>query len=273
MQKADLFELQDEIADRIVVTVADVYGVLARAIAATTGARAPETLTPYEAVWRFFLAQQRGSAEDHLLARIALEQAVNLQSGYAEAWAALAIVIIDEDRHAFNFRPDSFYRGLRAAERAFDIDPVSLMANYALAETQYFSGDLGAFRAAAERALALNSRCSYTLAHLGLLFCFSGDWERGLRLTKRAINLCPHHPGWYLLGNFFDEYRRRHYAEALAVHQKINMPDFWVAHCFAAMTQAQLGNGAAAQAEVVQSHLILAATEIKGLGAVHCDCA
>jgi TolB-like protein len=250
LQKADLFELQDEIADRIVATVADVYGVLARAIAATTGARAPETLTPYEAVWRFFLAQQRGSAEDHLLARIALEQAVELQPGYAEVWAALAIVIIDEDRHAFNSRPDSFNRGLRAAERAYDIDPASLMANYALAETQYFCGDLGAFRAAAERALALNSRCSYTMAHLGLLFCFSGDWERGLPLTKRAINLCPHHPGWYLLGNFFDEYRRQHYAEALAVHQKINMPDFWVAHCFAAMTQAQLGNRAAAQAEV-----------------------
>jgi len=66
----------------------------------------------------------------------------------------------------------------------------------------YTRGDLGAFRAAAERALALNSRCSYTMAHLGLLFCFSGDWERGLRLTKRAINLCPHHPGWYLLGNY-----------------------------------------------------------------------
>jgi hypothetical protein len=28
------------------------------------------------------------------------------------------------------------------------------------------------------------------------------------------------------------------------------MPDFWVAHCFAAMTQAQLGNREAAQAEV-----------------------
>ena len=76
LQDLDIFELQDEIADRIVATVADVYGVLARAIAATTGTRAPETLTPYEAVWRFFLAQQRGSAEDHLLARIALENAV-----------------------------------------------------------------------------------------------------------------------------------------------------------------------------------------------------
>jgi hypothetical protein len=135
-----IFELQDELADRIVVTVADVYGVLARAIAATTGTRAPETLTPYEAVWRFFLAQQRGSAEDHFLARIALENAVELQPGYAEAWAALAIVIIDEDRHAFNSRPDSLYRALRAAECAVEIDPASQMANYALAETQYLRG-------------------------------------------------------------------------------------------------------------------------------------
>jgi hypothetical protein len=122
------------------------------------------------------------------------------------------------------------------------------MANYALAETQYFCGDLAAFRAAAERTLTINSRCSYTMAHLGLLFCFSGDWERGLRLAQRVIDLCPHHPGWYRYGNFFHEYRQRHYAEALAIHQKINMPDFWVARCFAAMTQAQLGNRAAAEA-------------------------
>ena len=88
------------------------------------------------------------------------------------------------------------------------------------------------------------------MAHLGLLFCFSGDWERGLRLAERAIDLCPHHPGWYRYGNFFNEYRQRHYSEALAIHQKINMPDFWVAHCFTAMTQAQLGNRAAAQSEV-----------------------
>jgi TolB-like protein len=92
-QAEGIFDLQDEISDRVVVPVADVYGVLARAIAATTAIKPPEILTPYEAVWRFFLAEQRGSAEDHLLARIALENAVELQPGYAEAWAALAILL------------------------------------------------------------------------------------------------------------------------------------------------------------------------------------
>ena len=137
-----------------------------------------------------------------------------------------------------------------AAERALDADPASQMANYAFAVVQYFRGDLGAFHAAAQRALALNPRCSYTMAYVGRLFCYSGDWERGIQLTKRAIQLSPHHPGWYHFGIFFNEYRQRRYAEALAILQTINMPDYWVMHFITAMTQAQLGNRSAAQTEV-----------------------
>ena len=40
-----------------------------------------------------------------------------------------------------------------------------------------------------ERAVALNPRCSYTMAWVGRLFCYSGDWERGIQLTTRAIQL------------------------------------------------------------------------------------
>ena len=143
--------------------------------------------------------------EDHLLARIALEKAVELQPGYAEAWAALAVLLVDEYRHLFNPRPNSLERAMLAAERALDADPSSQMANYAFAVVQYFRGDLGAFRAAAERALPLNPRCSYTMAWVGRLYCYSGDWERGIQLSTRAIQLSPHHPGWYHFGIFFNE--------------------------------------------------------------------
>jgi serine/threonine-protein kinase len=247
LQSRDVFELQDELTDRVVTNVADVNGVLARVIAAMTGTKRPEALTPYEAVWRFFLFQQRGGAEDHLATRIALTRAVELQPGNADAWAALAIVFVDEFRHAFNPEPDSLDRALRAAERAIGANSASQMANYAMAVTQYFRGDLGAFRATAERALSLNPLCSFTLASIGRLLCYSGDWERGLPLATRAIELCPHHAGWYYFSLFVNEYRQRHYPEALAILQKIPMPDYWVAHLLAAMTHARLGNLAAAQ--------------------------
>jgi len=249
-QEESVFELQDEITDRIVGPVADVYGLLARAIFTTTAGESPETLAPYEAVWRFFLAQQRGTAEDHLIARIALERAVELQPGYAEAWAALAVVYVDEHRHLFNARPKSLARALFAAERAIDADPASQMANYAFAVAQYFRGDLDAFRAKAESALLLNPRCSYTLACLGRLFCYSGEWERGIQLSRRAIELSRDHPGWYHLGIIVNEYRLQRYAEALAELHLSNKPNYWVMHYLTAITQAQLGNWSAAHAEV-----------------------
>ncbi len=249
-QKDGIFELQDEIADRIVARVADVYGMLARAITAAIGAKSPETLTPYEAVWRFFLAEQRGTEEEHLAARRAIEHAIKLQPGYADAWAAQAVLFVDEHRHLFNPRPNSLDRALAAAERAIDLDPASQMANSGFAVTQYFRRDLGAFRAKAESALALNPRCSYTFACLGRLFCYAGEWERGIQLSERAIVLSPHPPGWYFMGLIMKEYHQRRYAEALALLQKCNKPDYWVMHYMTAITQAQHGNRAAAQAEL-----------------------
>ncbi len=249
-RKEGVFELQDELTDRIVAPVADVYGLLARAIFATTDVKSPEALAPNEAVWRFFLAQQRGTAEDHLVARIALERAVELQPGYADAWAALAVVYVDEHRHIFNPRPNPLDRALLAAERAIDAAPASQMANFGLAVAQYFRGDLDAFRVKTEIALSLNPRCSYTLACLGRLFCYSGEWKRGIELSRRAIALSPHHPGWYHYGLFMNEYHRRRYAEALAELQGINNADYWVMHLLTAITHARLGNRSAAQIEV-----------------------
>lgn len=159
------------------------------------------------------------------------------------------MVFLDEDRHMFNPRPNALDRTLQAAQCAVAADPASQLANYALAQAHYFRGDIGAFRAAAERAIGLNRRDGSTMAMLGILFGYSGDWDRGVELTTRAMALNPHHPGWYRFSTFFNEYRQDHYAEALAIAQKINMPEYFATHYILAMTQAQLGNLPAAQEE------------------------
>ncbi|MEP6731192.1 MAG: protein kinase [bacterium] len=242
------FELQDEITDRVVATIADPNGVLVRSMSSTTASKPPLVLAPYEAVLRFFLYQQRVTEDDHLAARLALEHAVELDPGYADAWAAYSLVILDEDRHLFNPQPDALDRALHAAERAVDSDPANQLARYALAVTYYFRGDMGAFGPAAERALALNSRDVNTMAFLGILFCYSGDWERGLPLTTRAMELNPNHPDWYRFATFFDAYRQRRYSEALAIVQGINLPEYFAMHYTVAIAQAQLGNLSAARA-------------------------
>jgi hypothetical protein len=56
-----------------------------------------------------------------------------------------------------------------------------------------------------------------TLAYMGHLMAFSGDWERGCYLTQRAMQLNPHHPEWYWLVFFLDAYHRKSdYRSALA---------------------------------------------------------
>ena len=79
--EADIFDLQDEITDRVVATIADPYGVLARSMVAPVATKPPEDLTPNESVLRWFLYNQRLSAEEHLLTRSALERAVGARAG------------------------------------------------------------------------------------------------------------------------------------------------------------------------------------------------
>ena len=78
---------------------------------------------------------------------------------------------------------------MAAARRALDVAPSNHLAHHALRK------EFGAFRAAAERAIALNSMDGLPSACLGLQIAFSGDWERGCFLTERAtqLNFWPQH--------------------------------------------------------------------------------
>ena len=93
----------------------------------------------------------------------------------ADAWACLASLYLDEDRHGFNARPEPLPRALDAARRAIGIDPTSANAHRALAEVHFFRGDRDGFQPAADRAIALNRRDGATVAMLvimTLLFAF-----------------------------------------------------------------------------------------------------
>ena len=107
--------------------------------------------------------------------------------------------------------------------------------------------DIGAFRIHAERAIQLNHRNSDTMAMVGILMGYSGDWNRSVELTTRAMEINPQHAGWCNFNTFFNEYRQHHSAEALAIAKKINMPDYWGTPLALAVSYAQLGNEEAAR--------------------------
>jgi TolB-like protein len=242
-----VFELQDDVVPRIVSTVADARGVLPRTISEALRTRDITQMSPYEAVLRSFAHFQRVSEEEHAAATAALERAVQLTPGHADCWAMLSLLYKEEYAHSFNLRPDSLGRAFAAAQRVIEADPSNHLGYHALASVLYFQRDFEAFRVAAERAIALNPMDGFTIAYLGFLVAYSGEWERGCALVERARSLNPHHPGWYWFAHLFDAYRKRDYRGALEIGRKINMPRFWRTNVALAAAYGQLGERDAAR--------------------------
>jgi non-specific serine/threonine protein kinase len=236
-----LFELQDDLVPRIVSTAADTHGVLPHSMSEAVRGRDPAQLSPYEAVLRSFAHFLRVNAEEHAAARAGLERAVQLAPGNADCWAMLSLVVKEEYTHGFNLRSDPLGRAFSAARRAVEAAPSNHLAYHALAATLFFQREIQSFRSAAERAISLNPMDGFTIAYLGFLIAYAGDWNRGCALSERARSLNPHHLGWYWFVPFFDAYRKGDYRDALDVASKINMPGFWRTQMALVAVHGQVG--------------------------------
>ena len=117
----------------------------------------------------------------------------------------------------------------------------------------------GGFGAAADRAVALNPVDGYTLAFMGALTAYSGQWDEGLALCQRAMDLNPHHPGSYRMPSVVNAYRLGEFRHALALVDRVNMPNYPYRHMMMAAISAELGHADAAHG-AVQSLLALVPT-------------
>ena len=247
-----IFELQDDLVPRIVSTVADTYGVLPHSISEMLRQKDLNQLSPYEAALRSFGYYERITPDEHAKVRDVLERAVDTAPEHADCWANLAMLYKDEHTHGFNVRPDPLGRALAAAHRAVEAAPANHLAYHALATALFFRRESVAFRNAAERTVALNAMDGGTIAFVGILMAYAGDWERGCALVERARQLNPNHPGWYWLPVFFNAYRKGDYNGALDAALRINMPGYFFASAALASVYGQLGEVDAARRAVEQ---------------------
>ena len=244
-QPDQIFAMQDELIPRIVSTCADTFGVLARSISEAVRGKEATQLSPYEALMRGFGYHHRLTPDEHAEARDALERAVEEAPGNADCWAMLSWVYSHEYGHGFNPRPGSLDRALVAARRAVDLAPSNHLALQALGVVLFFRKDIAGCLNAAERAIALNPLDGSNEAIF--LITFAGDWDRGCGLIERAMELNPHHPGWYRLMFSFNEYRKANYRAALDEAVKANVPGFFWTNVLRSAAHAQLGELEAAR--------------------------
>ena len=229
LQTSTIFEVQDDVAARIVATAADSYGVLVHSMRDAIRQKDDADLTPAEWQFQYFAYREQITPANHAALKMRLERTAKQDRRPSDFWACLAQVYLDE--YAFGFPGDdgtSLDRALVAARRAVELDRANQFAMVALAQTHFFRQDLAAFGPAAERAMALNPLNTDALGILGLQIVHTGEFERGTAIVRRAMELNPNHPGWLHFAPLWDHFHKGEYEQALECANRVDVPGlFW----------------------------------------------
>jgi TolB-like protein/Tfp pilus assembly protein PilF len=237
----DPFALQDDLTARVVATIGDTNGVLARALGASLKDRDPDELTVGELVTRFFGYGQQFRSEEHHRLRAAFERALAAEPKHAHAWACLAVLYEQEYSQHLNPLPNSRQRSADAARRSIALDANCQNGWRGLAVAHFFDRDLTGLRVAAERVIALNPWHTTTMGYVGCLLAYAGEWDRGVAIVEKTIELNPNHPAWVHYALATNHYRVGAFEQALIEAKRGSLAQYvWAPLCIG-VTAGQLG--------------------------------
>ena len=248
-----IFQAREAIANRVVQTLAQPYGIIFREKSKDMEGTLPQFLTSYQCMLEFYNYWRTLSLPLHATVQKCLERVVAEDPDYSEAYSALAMVYANVYR--YGFKPDGVTfdplpKALDLARHAIELAPDSVQGYKALHLVYWLMNDVDRSFEAAERGLALNPNDSEIMADLGGRLCLVGNWERGLPLVQEAYARNPGQPGLYRIVTSLRFYLNGQYKEALAEIEKADIPSVIHYHVILAMTHAQLGLMKEADADV-----------------------
>lgn len=239
----DLLDAGDEIGAQIVSAVSDVHGVIFEFERQRVEGRPISELDPWECIFVTLGYDKFLDAEHHRQAQEALERALERDPGFALAWGYLSWITTDELLQGFNPGPAPMERAMAAAKRAVELDPRSHMLRWLLARVHFFRGDVEGFLSEGNRALELNASDATVVGLIGFYTALSGQWDRGEKLMRRAMDLNPSYPSYYHGVLALDLFRRGRYEEALAEHRRVAFSGHPFFQGVLAATLGRLGRG------------------------------
>jgi len=242
-----LFDIQDEIVETIVATLAFKVDAAERERVTRKG---PKNLDAYDYWLRgrnaFFHFTKEANAEAASLYRKAIE----LDPSWARPYGYLAWPHVQDFRYGWSEDPGkSMELALEYAQKSYALDPDDYKTHWTLGFVYLYLRDFDRAIAGYERALELNSNDADFLAEMSNALIYTGRSEQAISQVKKAMRMNPRHPSWYfgILGLAYYEVGR--YEDALATLKLDNQPHFWT-HRNLAAVYVRLGQLEQARAAV-----------------------
>ena len=192
---ADLFAVQDAIAARVASTLAVRINEARLGIAR----RAPlSSLEAYDCWLRGLDRLRTGSVEADSEARGFFERALQIDPGYARAYAGISLSHFNEWSCQAWVKWDEKERlAHEYAQRALALDETDAMVQIVLGRILVYRRQFDEAAHHVERALLLNPNDTDVLVHAGMCQAYLGDPDAALATGNKAMRLNPAHPPWY----------------------------------------------------------------------------
>lgn len=234
---------RNHVADRVVRSLAQPYGVISAAQLQGFHVESEQGLSSHSSVllFRRYLRKYDRNLEEIL--RRALEAAIVRDPEYAEAFACLSQLYTNLLRFTVD-PPDSPAVGERAlelAQRAIDLAPNSGRSHHALSRAYWFTGDPEASFRELGIARALNPYDTLILADCGQQHAMLGHWPEAISLLEAAYAKNPGLPSSYRVGFSMFYFAHGRFEEALVEAQRIDVHRIIYGHMMVAVSAIRLG--------------------------------
>jgi adenylate cyclase len=194
----------------------------------------------YDAILRFYRYEIELTTRAFKEALDALRFAVETEPDYGLAWSMLGHLHADNYALGFCDIEKPLEKALTYAKRGVALAPKNQFASDALTLVYFHRGDKGSFLKSVEQTIALNPNAPYIVGVAGWHMALFGEWDLGLTLLRKGIELNPYYPSWFHLAFYMDFYQRDEYEDAFHEAIKFNFPGLFLDPLMRAAALGQL---------------------------------